>query len=54
MSGDKKILLLGAGEHCNSVLDSLLSTGDYDEVGIIDKVFQKQEFKKDEDIERYV
>jgi sugar O-acyltransferase (sialic acid O-acetyltransferase NeuD family) len=54
MSGDKKILLLGAGEHCTSVLDSLLSTGDYDEVGIIDKVLQKGEFKKDEDMEQYV
>lgn len=54
MSGDKKILLLGAGEHCTSVLDSLLSTGDYNEVGIIDKVYQKQGYKKGRALNRYV
>ncbi len=32
----KKILLIGGGGHCHSVLDSILSSGDYGEVGIID------------------
>ena len=33
---EKKILLLGGGGHCKSVLDSLLSLQTYDEIGIID------------------
>lgn len=33
----KKLLLIGGGGHCHSVLDSLLSTGQYDEIGIIDR-----------------
>lgn len=37
MSEIKKILLLGAGGHCLSVLDSLLSSYDYREIGIIEK-----------------
>ena len=37
MSEIKKILLLGAGGHCLSVLDSLLSSYDYKEIGIIEK-----------------
>lgn len=32
-----KILLLGAGGHCKSVLDSIISSYSYDSVGIIDK-----------------
>lgn len=34
--GEKKILLLGGGGHCRSVLDCLLSTGKYGKIGIID------------------
>lgn len=33
---EKKILLLGGGGHCRSVLDCLMSTGKYEEIGIID------------------
>lgn len=33
----KKILVLGAGGHCLSVLDSLLSSYNYQDIGIIDK-----------------
>src|SRR5690625_2724902 len=34
---NKKILLIGGGGHCSSVLDSLLETKEYSEIGIIDK-----------------
>ena len=33
---NKKILLIGGGGHCASVLDSLLATSSYDQIGIID------------------
>lgn len=33
-----KLLLIGGGGHCHSVLDSILSAGNYDEIGIIDSV----------------
>jgi sugar O-acyltransferase (sialic acid O-acetyltransferase NeuD family) len=33
---NKNILLIGGGGHCKSVLDSLLETGLYDKIGIID------------------
>lgn len=33
---NKKILLLGGGGHCRSVLDSLLEQAEYAEIGIID------------------
>lgn len=32
----RKLLLLGGGGHCHSVIDSVLSLGIYDEIGIID------------------
>ena len=32
----KKLLLIGGGGHCHSVLDSVLSMESYDEIGIID------------------
>ena len=32
----KKLLLIGGGGHCRSVLDSVLSSNEYEEVGIID------------------
>lgn len=35
---NKKILLIGGGGHCKSVLDSLLELDAYTEIGIIDKV----------------
>jgi sugar O-acyltransferase (sialic acid O-acetyltransferase NeuD family) len=34
---DKRILLIGGGGHCKSVLDSLLIINEYSEIGIIDK-----------------
>ncbi len=37
MGKDRRILLLGAGGHCISVLDSLLTSGEYQTIGIIDR-----------------
>jgi sugar O-acyltransferase (sialic acid O-acetyltransferase NeuD family) len=34
---NKKILLIGGGVHCKSVLDSLLELNEYEKIGIIDK-----------------
>ena len=34
----KKLLLIGGGGHCHSVLDSVLSLSEYDEIGIIDTI----------------
>ena len=39
MRQNRKILLLGAGGHCMSVLDSLLALNLYSDIGIIDKVY---------------
>lgn len=47
MSEIKKILLLGAGGHCISVLDSLLSSYDYKEIGIIEKRENRVELSND-------
>ena len=33
---NNKLLLIGGGGHCHSVLDSIIASGLYDEVGIID------------------
>ena len=33
----KKLLLIGGGGHCKSVLDCVVSSGIYDEIGIVDK-----------------
>ena len=33
-----RLLLIGGGGHCHSVLDSINSSGKYDEIGIIDNV----------------
>lgn len=33
---NKKILLIGGGGHCHSVLDSILSMNIYDDIGIVD------------------
>lgn len=35
--GKSRILLVGGGGHCRSVLDCLLRLGTYDEIGIIDR-----------------
>lgn len=43
MSEAKKILLIGAGGHCLSVLDSLLSSYDYEDIGIVDKDYSMLE-----------
>lgn len=34
---NKKILLIGGGGHCKSVLDTLLNSNEYAEIGIVDK-----------------
>ena len=34
----KKLLLIGGGGHCHSVLDSVLSLDEYEKVGIIDSI----------------
>lgn len=34
---NRKILLIGGGGHCKSVLDSLIRSGNYSEIGIVDK-----------------
>ncbi len=34
---NKKILLIGGGGHCKSVLDSLMELNSYSEIGIVDK-----------------
>ena len=33
-----KLLLIGGGGHCRSVLDSVLSLGLYDEIGVVDSI----------------
>lgn len=33
----KKLLLIGGGGHCKSVLDSILDNNDYIDIGIIEK-----------------
>ncbi len=49
MSESKRILLLGAGGHCKSILDSLMREGKYEDIGLIDKITRApyivQEFK---------
>ena len=37
MSEARKLLLIGGGGHCRSVLDCIISTGQYETIGIIDK-----------------
>jgi sugar O-acyltransferase (sialic acid O-acetyltransferase NeuD family) len=37
MGSNRKIILLGAGGHCLSVLDTLLSSYEFEKVGILDK-----------------
>lgn len=34
----KKLLLIGGGGHCHSILDSALATDLYDEIGIVDSI----------------
>jgi sugar O-acyltransferase (sialic acid O-acetyltransferase NeuD family) len=51
----KKIVLLGGGGHCKSVLDSIISLGIYDEIGIVDynktiKYFDIEIVGTDEDL----
>ena len=38
---NKKILLVGGGGHCRSVIDSLLELRQFSELGIIDKIEKK-------------
>lgn len=40
----KRLLLIGGGGHCRSMLDSLLRLGEYDEIGIIDRESESQIF----------
>ena len=37
MSNCKKLLLLGAGGHCISILDSVMELSQYDNIGIVDR-----------------
>ena len=52
----KRILLIGGGGHCHSVIDSLVQLGVYDEIGIIDNINHSYNgvsvVGKDADIER--
>lgn len=52
----KNLLLIGRGGHCSSVLDSVLSLGDYGKIGIIDEkgdsLFSVPVIGTDEDLER--
>lgn len=34
---ENKLLLIGGGGHCHSVLDSVIASNEYDEIGIVDK-----------------
>lgn len=43
MSQSKRILLLGAGGHCLSVLDSLIALSEYDKIGIVDMAINSTE-----------
>lgn len=43
---NRKIVLIGAGGHCTSVLDSLMNSYDYKEISIIDKEYNKESEKK--------
>ncbi len=38
MSVGKKLLLIGGGGHCHSVLDAILAKGIYNQIGIVDNV----------------
>ena len=56
---NKKILLIGGGGHCKSVLDSLISLNEYSEIGIIDTIEKKNQnifgipiVGNDDDLER--
>lgn len=46
MFQNRKILLLGAGGHCLSVIDSLISSYNYSDIGIIDKVEEGNQGKR--------
>ena len=41
MPESRKLLLLGAGGHCRSVLDSLLSLSIYQEIGLVDNQYRE-------------
>ncbi|WP_097014070.1 acetyltransferase [Anaerocolumna aminovalerica] len=43
MSQNRKILLLGAGGHCMSVLDSLITLKLYSDIGIVDRIEENKE-----------
>lgn len=55
----KKILLIGGGGHCRSVLDTLLEANEYDDIGIIDaaskigqEIFGIKYIGSDDDLKR--
>lgn len=51
----QKILLIGGGGHCHSVLDSILSERQYEQIGIVAKDRNNfEELKKDELIQKYL
>lgn len=54
----RRLLLIGGGGHCSSILDSVLSIGEYDDIGIVDEVdsniFGISVIGKDSDIPQLV
>lgn len=48
MSETKKILLIGAGGHCLSVLDTLITSYQYQDIGIVDKVVDSKQYDNNE------
>ena len=52
---DKSILLIGGGGHCHSVLDSILSSGAYKQIGIVARDKKNlDELKQDAQISKYL
>ncbi len=52
---NRRILLIGGGGHCHSVLDSVLSSGQYDQIGIVAKDRDNyEELMNDELIREYL
>lgn len=54
---EKKLLLIGGGGHCSSVIDSVLSLGEYEKIGIIDDkgeyLYSVPVIGKDENLEDF-
>lgn len=44
MSIDRGLLLIGGGGHCKSVLDTLITSDEFSQIGIIDKMYDSSKF----------